>query len=72
MKVICKVLCLRKGEVFQTWDKKKGAEIEMCPVTYGEFFQATPSGLIKLGILNEEASKQFEVGKEYFVTFEEA
>jgi hypothetical protein len=33
------------------------------------FFQYTPSGKIELGIMNQEAAKQFEVGKEYYVDF---
>lgn len=35
-----------------------------------EFFKMTPSGLIDLSIVNDEAIKTFEVGKEYYVTFE--
>lgn len=31
--------------------------------------QYTPSGLITLGILNEDATAQFEKGAEYLVTF---
>lgn len=38
----------------------------------GKFYAATPSGNIELGTINEEASKQFILDKEYFVTFEEA
>lgn len=34
-----------------------------------KFFEASPSGSIDLGILNPEASKQFEIGKEYYVDF---
>lgn len=33
------------------------------------FFQYTPSGKIELGIVNAEAAKQFEVGKEYYIDF---
>jgi hypothetical protein len=33
------------------------------------FFKATPSGNIGLGVVNEEAASQFEVGKEYYVDF---
>jgi hypothetical protein len=35
----------------------------------GKFFEATPSGSISLGIVNEAASVQFVEGKEYFVDF---
>jgi hypothetical protein len=33
------------------------------------FFRWTPSGDICLGIVNVQAAKQFEVGKEYYVDF---
>jgi len=52
-------------------------EIKLQPV-YGEseenkkFFEATPGGSINLSIVNEAASSQFEVGKEYYVDFTEA
>ncbi|MDX1951481.1 MAG: hypothetical protein SFY81_04815 [Verrucomicrobiota bacterium] len=34
-----------------------------------EFFALTPSGSIKLGMVNAEAVKQFELGGEYYVDF---
>ena len=34
-----------------------------------EFFRWTPSGQITIGCVNEQASRQFEVGKEYYVDF---
>lgn len=37
-----------------------------------EFFKWTPSGTICLGCANPEATKQFEVGKEFFVDFSPA
>lgn len=33
------------------------------------FFKWTPSGKIEIGILNPEAAKQFEIGKEYYIDF---
>jgi hypothetical protein len=33
------------------------------------YFKWTPNGTIEMGILNPEASEQFEVGKEYYVDF---
>lgn len=33
------------------------------------FFRATPGGQIMLNIVNEDAAKQFEQGKEYYVDF---
>ena len=37
-----------------------------------KFWQATPTGEIKLGINNPAASSQFEVGAEYFVEIRKA
>lgn len=35
----------------------------------GKFFAATPSGRIELGVMNLDAAKLFEIGKEYYVDF---
>lgn len=51
-----------------------GRSITMTPV-YGDtpenksFWKATPSGEIKLYVVNEAAAVQFEPGKEYYVDF---
>ncbi len=37
-----------------------------------KFWDATPSGKIELGMVNQKAVDQFELGKEYYVTFQEA
>jgi hypothetical protein len=37
-----------------------------------KYFKYTPNGSISLGILNQEAWKQFELGKEYYVEFSPA
>jgi len=37
-----------------------------------QFFASTPSGEIKLGIVNESAWPYFELDTEYYVTFEKA
>lgn len=34
-----------------------------------KFFRWTPNGTIEIGVLNPEAWKQFELGKEYYVDF---
>ncbi|MFZ6819838.1 hypothetical protein [Undibacterium sp. Ji22W] len=49
-------------------------EIKLYPVTSGsdenkEFFKYTPSGEIRLSVLNEAASKQFAVDQEFFIDF---
>ena len=53
------------------------ANITLEPVVCGseenkEFYKYTPCGRIELGVLNSEASKQFEQGKEYYVDFTKA
>lgn len=37
-----------------------------------KFWQASPSGEIKLGTVNMEAAEQFELGKEYYIDFTRA
>lgn len=37
-----------------------------------KFWQATPTGEIRLGMLNEDAAAAFELNKEYFVDFSPA
>lgn len=34
-----------------------------------KFWQATPTGEIRLGTVNADAAAQFELGKEYYVDF---
>ena len=59
------------------WQPEKGeyiSEIELSAVTGGSdenkaFFAATPSGSIKLGVLNEAAVKQFTPGQAFYVDF---
>lgn len=33
------------------------------------FFNATPNGQVRLGVVNSQAAEQFEVGKDYYVDF---
>jgi hypothetical protein len=59
------------------WDRTKGEEtqtIKLTPVVGGSeenkaFYAATPGGHIELCTLNEDAGKQFELGKEYYIDF---
>jgi hypothetical protein len=37
-----------------------------------KFWAASPSGQLLLGCVNEEASKYFELGKEYYIDFTKA
>ncbi len=55
----------------------EGFEVVLYPVAGGskeneQYCKYTPGGVCKLSILNEAAARQFEVGKEYYVTFEQA
>lgn len=61
------------------WDKSKGyiSTIKLQPVTSGSeenqsFYEATPSGSIELGTVNEAAASQFELGAEYYIDFTKA
>lgn len=54
-----------------------GTTVHMSPVVSGsdenkKFFLWTPFGRVEIGTLNEEASRQFEVGKCYYLDFTEA
>lgn len=53
------------------------ATVILSPVTSGsdenkEFWQYTPSGHLEMNIKNEAAEKYFELGEEYYLTFEKA
>lgn len=48
--------------------------VRLHPVTSGSdenklFYEATPSGQIELGTINQEALKQFVIGDEFYVDF---
>ena len=54
-----------------------GGSVELVPVIDGsdenkQFFKYTPSGRIVLSTINQSALEQFELGKEFYVTFEPA
>lgn len=53
---------------------KENGRIQMSPVVDGSeenksFYKYTPAGSIDLQIVNDEATKQFEIGKYYYVDF---
>ncbi len=59
------------------WGEQEVQTIKLSPV-YGngdpehentKFWQASPSGSIELGTVNEAAARQFELGKEYYIDF---
>lgn len=48
--------------------------LNFTPVSSGSpentpFWDATPSGSLQLGVVNQEAWKEFELGKEYYLDF---
>ena len=51
-----------------------GTEIDLVPVTCGSkenerFFQCTPYGSMKMGVVKPEAAEQFKPGDEFYVDF---
>lgn len=80
MSTRCKFYCSSIEKDSSTiWDNKKNAMIstisynlELIPVISGseenkQFFNSTPDGHFKLNIINAEAAKIFEIGKEYYI-----
>lgn len=62
----CKFRCTQKVE------KENGFQVAFEPVTTGSneneaFFKWTPWGKMEFGTINEDAAKQFLVGKEYYI-----
>jgi hypothetical protein len=63
-----------------TYEPAEMATVVLSPVYHNgdpnhentKFWQASPSGEIKLGTVNAEAVAQFELGREMYVTFEPA
>ena len=60
---------------------RKGVEVQtivLLPVTSSgseenaQFYEATPSGEVKLGTVNAEAAAQFELEGEYYIDFTKA
>ena len=61
----------RVTEITQTESTEK---LKLEPVRDGspenkEFFKWTPAGFIELQVVNPDAAKQFEIGKEFYVDF---
>jgi len=64
--VRCKFKCTQKVE------NTNGFQVTLEPVTSGSsenesFFKWTPWGKLEFGTINDEAAKQFEIGKEYYI-----
>jgi hypothetical protein len=66
--VRCKFKVYEKGER-ASWNKEEPNPcfVKMSPVQGEPFGKYTPSGNIEMTIINDEAAKQFDVGKEYFI-----
>ena len=56
---------LRTIIMFPVFSSEEGSENK-------KFWDASPSGEIKLGVINQEAWKEFELGAEYYVDFTKA
>jgi hypothetical protein len=75
----------RKKDASKDWDPDNQESVEMKTIkmyaVYGnsdpnhentKFWNASPSGNLVLSVINPEASQHFELGKEYYLTFEKA
>ena len=63
-----------KFQVVSITEFVSGKKVNLTAVNSGseenkQFFKWTPNAMIELQTVNEEASKQFEIGKEYYVDF---
>ena len=68
MRVRAKFKCIEVAK------NEQGSRVILNVVTAGsatneEFFKLTPYGGINMGIINEEAAKEFVPGKEFYVDF---
>lgn len=68
-----------KFKVVEITEREFGKSVTLQPVyssdpnsENGQFYKATPGGKIELSTVNDEAAKQFEIGKEFYVDFTEA
>lgn len=59
------------------YESCKNHELEFNAVYQGseenkKFFNSTPSGKLTMTVVNEEAMKEFNIGKDYYVDFTES
>ena len=57
-----------------TYLPEGSTDVHLSPVYSGseenkQFYKSTPGGSISLNVLNEDARKYFEQGKEYYIDF---
>lgn len=62
----------RVSQIIQNEYNPEAKQLVLTAVQGEPFGRYTPSGSINMQILNPEAAKQFELGKEYFVEFKKA
>lgn len=68
-----------KMKVTEITQREFGKSIKLTPVyssdpesENGKFYKQTPGGSLDLSTVNDEAAKQFEVGKEYYIDITKA
>lgn len=72
MSVRCKFSVWSNNEQTESTDGTKSYNITMGAVTNGstenkQYWHWTPAGHLTMNTVNEDAAKQFEVGKEYYI-----
>lgn len=77
MSVKAKFICNNINKSKCSKQDQGSTRVTLVPVTCGseenkEFWQYTPTGHLEMSIKNEAAEKYFELGEEYYLTFEKA
>ena len=65
--VRCKFRVMSKTVLKKNDQCERPTNVKLCPVQSEPFGKYTPSGSMELTIQNDEAEKQFEIGKEYYI-----
>lgn len=73
----CKMVCQSVGREFQAYNKQTVTAASFRAVSDGSeenkaFFAATPSGELKLGVVNDAAVAGLVPGKSYYIDISEA
>ena len=82
MKVRLRFRCHTKGEQTGWGEHKKVGTVKLGPVVpdandpaaaeMKAFYAATPGGSLDIATINEAALREFEVGRDYYITVEAA
>jgi len=68
----CKFKVVEKTEIMPWFNcGAMPIKVKLSPVQGEPFGTATPSGSMEMLILNDEASKELKIGKEYFIDITE-